>query len=224
VRMDLRTTGMEFASEFVTKAAKLGLRMTEIPIILWPDKRGRPPHLRSFRNGWRHLRFMVLYAPNWLFLIPGTTFFLLGAALVMWLAPGPCWLGRVRFDIHTMFFGMLFALLGAQISSFGLFAKVFSYTERFDQGNVRLGRWSKRVSLETGLIAGVLLSVVGLVGDVWVFRQWATGGFGEFSQVRAIIFWSLWPFLGLEIVLSSFFLSMLGVSRGTYIGDRDFQQ
>src|SRR5258708_6958052 len=91
-RMDLRSTGMEFASEFVIKAAQSGARMTEIPITLWPDRRGRPPHLRSFRDGWRHLRFMLLYAPNWLFLVPGGFLMALGLGLVFWLLPGPRWI------------------------------------------------------------------------------------------------------------------------------------
>lgn len=132
-RMDLRTTGMEFASEFVIKAAKFGAKMTEIPITLWPDKRGRPPHLRSFRDGWRHLRFMLLYAPNWLFLVPGLTLASVGFALVFWLLPGARLVGKVRFDVHTMFFGMIFALLGTQIATTGMFAKVFCYSEQFDR-------------------------------------------------------------------------------------------
>src|SRR5579864_1287179 len=101
-RMDLRSTGMEFASEFVIKAAQLGAKITEIPITLWPDKRGRPPHLRSFRDGWRHLRFMLLYAPNWLFIAPGAFLFVFGLALVFWLLPGPRAVGSVIFDIHSM--------------------------------------------------------------------------------------------------------------------------
>src|ERR1700739_3767286 len=114
-RMDLRRTGMEFASEFVIKGAQLGARITEIPITLWPDKRGRPPHLRSFRDGWRHLRFMLLYAPNWLFLLPGAAFLAAGLFLVFWLLPGPRQISsRVILDVHTMIFGMIFTLLGVQ--------------------------------------------------------------------------------------------------------------
>src|SRR5437870_5178103 len=127
-RMDLRSTGMEFASEFVIKAAQIKARITEIPITLWPDKRGRPPHLRSFRDGWRHLRFMLLYAPNWLFLLPGGALLAAGLFLVFWLLPGPRQISaRVVLDIHTMIFGVIFTLLGVQILSIGSFAKVFSY-------------------------------------------------------------------------------------------------
>ena len=225
-RMDLRTTGMEFASEFVIKATKLGVRMTEIPVTLWPDKRGRPPHLRSFRDGWRHLRFMLLYAPNWLFLLPGSVLMALGFALVLWLLPGPRWIGRVRLDIHTMFFGMLFAMLGMQIILIGLFAKVYCHSEQFDSNTRSLERWLKRFRLEHGLVGGGLLALLGLVGDIAVFLHWARRGFGYLeapgSEMRAVIFWSLWFFLGVQIFFASMFLSMLGVSRGTFIGDKDF--
>jgi glycosyltransferase involved in cell wall biosynthesis len=218
-RMDLRTTGMEFASEFVIKAKRLGAKMTEIPITLWPDRRGRPPHLRSFHDGWRHLRFMLLYAPNWLFLGPGGLLAAFGLTLVLWLLAGPRRVGGVVFDIHTMLFGMTFVLLGVQIISIGLFAKVFSYVERLDQRARSLGRALKRVQLEHGLFVGAVLALMGFLGDARIAWDWATGGFGPLDRVRVVIFWSLWFFVGIQIFFSSFFLSMLGVSRGTYVGD-----
>jgi len=224
-RMDLRSTGMEFASEFVIKAAQLGATMAEIPITLWPDKRGRPPHLRSFRDGWRHLRFMLLYAPNWLFVLPGAAFVLLGLLLVFWLLPGPRAITpQVTLDVHTMIFGVIFTLLGAQILSIGAFAKVFSYAERFDRsGTVSLKRVLKRVTLESGLLLGGVLFLAGFAGCAWVTWQWAASGFGPLQQVRQVLFWSMWLFLGLQIIFASFFLSMLGISRGTYIGDYDLK-
>jgi glycosyltransferase involved in cell wall biosynthesis len=221
-RMDLRSTGMEFASEFIIKAAQLGASITEIPITLWPDKRGRPPHLRSFRDGWRHLRFMLLYAPNWLFLLPGATFLAAGLFLVFWLLPGPRQISsRVTLDVHTMIFGMIFTLLGVQILSIGMFAKVFSYAERFDRNTLSLKRVLKRVKLETGLLVGATLFLVGFAGCAWVTWKWAAGGFGPLHEVRQVLFWSMWLFLGVQITFASFFLSMLGISRGTYIGDYD---
>jgi len=222
-RMDLRTTGMEFASEFVIKAAKLGIRMTEIPITLWPDKRGRPPHLRSFRDGWRHLRFMALYAPNWLFLGPGTLLAAVGLGLVLWLLPGQRQVGKAVLVIHTMLFGMIFVLLGVQVWFIGLFAKVFSYTERFDHQGRSLERWLRRVTLEQGLVAGAILALIGLAGDAWVLWEWAASGFGPLNELRSVIFWSLWLFVGTQILFSSVFLSMLGISRGTYIGDYELK-
>jgi glycosyltransferase involved in cell wall biosynthesis len=224
MRMDLRTTGMEFASEFVIKAAKLGTNMAEIPITLWPDKRGRPPHLRSFRDGWRHLRFILMYAPNWLFLFPGGVLLVLGLALVLWLLPGRRWVGgTLSLDVHTMLFGMMFALLGMQIISIGMFAKVFAYSERFHPKQAGLERWLTRVKLEHGLLVGGALALVGLIGNSAVFWSWASGGFGEFGALRPVILWTLFFFLGTQILFSSVFLSMLGVSRGTFIGDKEFR-
>jgi len=221
-KMDLRSTGMEFASEFVIKATQLGVKMTEIPITLWKDKRGRPQHLRSFRDGWRHLRFMLLYAPNWLFLLPGTLLGAVGLFLVFWLLPGPRKISsNVILDIHTMIFGVIFTLLGAQIISIGAFAKVFSYSERFDRNPVSLKRVLKRVTLETGLFLGGALALLGFAGCAWITWQWAASGFGPLQAVRWVLFWSMWLFLGMQIIFASFFLSMLGISRGTYIGDYD---
>jgi glycosyltransferase involved in cell wall biosynthesis len=221
-KLDLRSTGMEFASEFVIKATQLGAKITEIPITLWKDKRGRPPHLRSFRDGWRHLRFMLLYAPNWLFLLPGALLGAIGLFLVFWLLPGPHRISaNVVLDIHTMIFGVIFTLLGAQIVSIGAFAKVFSYSERFDRNPVSLKRVLKRVTLEMGLLLGGALALLGFAGCAWITWQWAASGFGPLQAVRWVLFWSMWLFLGMQIIFASFFLSMLGISRGTYIGDYD---
>jgi glycosyltransferase involved in cell wall biosynthesis len=223
-RMDLRSTGMEFASEFVIKAAQLRAKVTEIPITLWPDKRGRPPHLRSFRDGWRHLRFMLLYAPNWLFLLPGGSLVVLGLFLVFWLYSGPRVVSRgVVLDVHTMIFGVIFTLLGVQILSIGAFAKVFSYAERFDRGNVSLNRVLAHVTLEKGLLLGGIVFAVGMGGCVWVVWTWVASGFGPLEAVRQVLFWSMWLFIGIQMIFASFFLSMLGISRGTYIGDYELK-
>jgi hypothetical protein len=223
-RLDVRSSGMEFALEMIIKSAQIGARITEIPIILWPDKRGRAPHLRSFRDGWRSLRFMLLYAPNWLFFLPGALLVAVGLAIVFWLLPGPRAITpRVTLDIHTMIFGVIFTLMGAQVLSIGAFAKVFSYAERFDRGTVSLKRVLRRVTLESGLLFGGLLFFAGLAGCAWVTWHWATSGFGPLFQVRQILFWSMWLFLGVQVIFASFFLSMLGISRGTYIGDYDLK-
>lgn len=222
-RLELRTGGMEFASELLIKAAQVRARLTEIPITLWPSKRGRPPHLRSFQDGWRHLRFMLLYAPNWLFLVPGSLLCAIGFSLVIWIFPGPRRVGRVGFDIHSMLFGMLFVLLGTQIISIGLFAKAFSFTERLAQSERTLERWLRRVKLEHGLAAGAILALIGLAGDGWVFWHWASLGFGPLQEIRVVILASLVFFLGVQIIFSSFFLSMLGVSRDVFIGDYEIK-
>ena len=222
-RIDPKATGMEYALELVIKAKKLGANVTEVPVTLWPDKRGRRPHLRTWHDGWRSLRFMLLYAPNWLFITPGSVLLLLGLALVFWLFPGPRSLGHVILDIHTMLFGMIFVLLGAQIISIGLFAKVFSFAERFSPNQRSLERWLRRVKLEHGLLLGAGLAFVGAIGCIWLAWQWAASDFGRFDQLRSVIFFSMWFFVGVQTIFSSFFISMLGISRGTYIGDYDLQ-
>jgi glycosyltransferase involved in cell wall biosynthesis len=223
-RLDVRSSGMEFALEMVIKSGQIGAKISEIPIVLWPDKRGRPPHLRSFRDGWRSLRFMLLYAPNWLFLLPGASLVMVGLAIVFWLLPGPRYITpHVGLDLHTMIFGVIFTLLGAQILSIGAFAKVFSYAERFDRRPFSLRRILRRFTLEFGLLLGGSLLLMGLAGCAWVTWQWAASGFGELHQVRQVLFWSMWLFLGMQMIFSSFFLSMLGISRGTYIGDYDLK-
>jgi glycosyltransferase involved in cell wall biosynthesis len=221
-RLDVRSSGMEFALEMIIKSAQIGARITEIPIILWPDKRGRAPHLRSFRDGWRSLRFMLLYAPNWLFFLPGALLAAMGLALVIWLLPGPRAITpRITLDLHTMIFGVIFTLMGAQILSIGAFAKVFSYAERFDRNTVSLKRVLRRVTLESGLLLGGALFLTGLAGCSWITWQWAASGFGPLHEVRQVLFWSMWLFLGVQVIFASFFLSMLGISRGTFIGDYD---
>ena len=223
-RLDLRSSGMEFALEFIIKASQIGARISEIPIILWPDKRGRRPHLRSFRDGWRSLRFMLLYAPNWLFLVPGGFLIVLGLSLVFFLLPGPRKLtAGVTLDLHTMIFGVMFTLLGAQILSIGACAKVFSYAERFDRGGISVKRALKRVTLEMGLLAGGVVFVIGLTGCLWIAWRWVESGFGLLYETRWVLFWSMWLFLGVQTIFVSFFLSMLGISRATYIGDYDLK-
>jgi glycosyltransferase involved in cell wall biosynthesis len=218
-RLDFRTNGMEFASESLIKAAKAGARIAEVPITMWPDQRDRPPHLRTFRDGWRHLRIILLSAPNWLFLLPGAVLMAVGLGIVLWLLPGPVLAGRVGLNTNTMSLAMMLILLGMHIFSIGLFVKVFCYTERFSRNQTGLVRWLKRLKLEHGLLLGAALAVGGFLGDAVVFRNWAVTGFSQLQAVRTVFFCSLALFLGIEVIFSSVFLSMLGISRDTYIGE-----
>jgi glycosyltransferase involved in cell wall biosynthesis len=218
-QLNFRTNGMEFASESLIKAAKSGARIAEVPITMWPDKRGRPPHLRSFRDGWRHLRFIMLSAPNWLFLLPGGLLMSMGMGLVLWLLPGPMLAGKIGLDTNTMSLAIMLVLLGMHIFSIGLFVKVFCYTESLARGQRTLARWLKRLRLEHGLLLGAALTSIGFLGDTFVFWRWAANGFGHLYAVRTVFFCSLSLFLGIEVVFSSVFLSMLGISRHTYIGE-----
>jgi glycosyltransferase involved in cell wall biosynthesis len=217
--LDFRTNGMEFASESLIKAAKSGARIAEVPITMWPDQRDRAPHLRSFRDGWRHLRFIALSAPNWLFLFPGFTLAAFGLGIVLWLLPGPAFAGKVELNTNTISLAMMLVLLGTHIFSIGLFVKVFCYTEKLSRNQTGLVRWLKRLKLEHGLILGAVLFIAGLFGDGIAFRLWAARGFGHFDFVRTAFFSSLSLFLGVEVIFSSVFLSMLGISRDTYIGE-----
>jgi glycosyltransferase involved in cell wall biosynthesis len=215
-RMDLRTTGMEFASELVVKAANLGARMTEIPITLWPDKRGRPPHLRSFRDGWRHLRFLLLYSPRWLFLYPGAVLMLIGGFTGLWLLPGPRVVGRVMFDVHTLLYSAVAVLLGFQAVSFAVFAKIFAITEGLLPEDPRMNRLFRIVTLEMGLIIGGVLMIIGLVGSIFAVSAWGIENFGPLDPtktLRLVIPAVVLITLGCQIMLSSFFLSLLGMSR-----------
>jgi glycosyltransferase involved in cell wall biosynthesis len=219
VNLDFRTNGMEFASESLIKAAKSGARIAEVPITMWPDRRDRPPHLRTFRDGWRHLRFIMLSAPDWIFLLPGALLMLLGALLVVWLMPGPAFAGRIELNTNTISLAMMMILLGMHIFCIGLFVKVFCYTERLSRSQGTLAPWLKRLKLEHGLLLGAALVAVGCVGDTAVFWHWAATGFGHIYAVRTVFFCSLSFFVGVEVVFSSVFLSMLGISRDTYIGE-----
>jgi glycosyltransferase involved in cell wall biosynthesis len=217
--LSFRTNGMEFASESLIKAAKSGARIAEVPITMWPDRRDRPPHLRTFRDGWRHLRFIMLSAPNWLFLLPGGLLIALGMGLVLWLLPGPMFAGKVELDTNTMSLAIMLILLGMHIFSIGLFVKVFCYTEKLSRNQRTLVRWLKRLKLEHGLLLGAALTSVGMLGDALVVWRWAASGFGHLYAVRTVFFCSLSFFLGIEVIFSSVFLSMLGISRDTYIGE-----
>jgi hypothetical protein len=161
----------------------------------------------------------MLSAPNWLFLLPGGLLMSLGIGLVLWLLPGPAFAGRVELNTNTMSLAMMLVLLGMHIVSIGFFVKVFCYTEKLSRTELSLARWLKRVKLEHGLVLGATLAVVGLTGDAIVFGEWAARGFGHVDAVRTIFFCSLSFFLGVEVLFSSVFLSMLGISRDTYIGE-----
>lgn len=213
-RMQLMTTGMEFASEMVIKATLFGMKISEVPIVLHPDGRSRPPHLRSWRDGWRHLRFMLLYSPRWLFLLPGLVLIGLGTALTLWLLPEPRRVGKVVFDVHTLLFAALMVLLGFQTVAFAFFSKVYAIGAGLLPEDPKFNRLFRYVSLETGLILGSALTLVGLVMAGHAMQEWSRRSFGPLEAtrtLRAVIPAVLTLLLGCQIVLSSFFLSMLGL-------------
>jgi glycosyltransferase involved in cell wall biosynthesis len=215
--LDLRTTGMEFASEMVVKASVHGLRITEVPVTLGPDKRGRPPHLRTWRDGWRHLRFLLLYSPRWLFLYPGVVLMVIGALLLLWLLPGERAIGSVRLDLHTLVYAAAAVVLGYQSVIFAVFTKTFAISEGLLPVDPRLTRLYRYVTLETGIVAGIILVIVGLVLAAAAIGIWETQGFGPIVDVprtlRVVIVSSLAITLGVQTFFASFFLSVLGLGR-----------
>jgi len=202
---------MEFASEMVIKAAKAGLRMVEIPITLHKDKRLRKPHLRTWRDGWRHLRFMLLLSPTWLYMIPGLLFLGLGLISLVVLYPGPIRFGRVELDVQTMILGSLFTILGVQILTTGLFARVYSFEQAFDQGDRLLRALARHFNLERGLLLGLIVFLVGFVIDAGVLITWIRQGLGPLAELRPAILGSTLLAVGVQIITASFFLSMLSV-------------
>lgn len=215
-RLSLKTTGMEFASEMVVKAALFGLVISEIPVTLRPDGRSRPPHLRTWRDGWRHLRFLLIYSPRWLFLVPGFVLVLVGAGLIAWLLPGPRLLLGARLDVHTMLGGAGMVLAGAQAIAFALFTKVFAITEGLLPADERLARVSKRITLEAGLLVGALLALAGGLLAADVVGDWSRSGWRYLdyaTSMRRMIPALLLLVLGAQAVLSAFFLSILALKR-----------
>ncbi len=216
LNLDLRTTGMEFASEMVVKATLARLPIAEVPVMLAPDGRGRPPHLRSWRDGWRHLRFLLLYSPRWLFLYPGALLMGLGLAVGLWLLSGPRTVLGVTFDVHTLLYAAMALVVGFQGVVFAVFTKIFAVSEGLLPPDPRLARLFRYVTLETGLLAGGLLLLGGLAGSVYALHVWSGRAFGPLDpsrMLRLIIPSVTALMLGGEAVLSSFFLSILGLRR-----------
>ncbi len=211
-RMGLRTTGMEFASEIVVKASLHKMRIAEVPTTLVPDGRSRPPHLRSWRDGWRHLRFLLLFSPRWLFLIPGMTLFLLGAFFGAILTFTPVTVGRVVFDTNTLLVCSMSVLIGFQLVFFSLVAKTFAIREDLLPPDPRIDRFLKAANLETGLLIGLTILIVGISLLIYSIFYWKLHHFGPLSypdSLRLTIPSITFIMLGLQAVFSSFFLSIL---------------
>jgi len=216
LKLDLQTTGMEFAREMVVKASVYKLRITEIPTVLSPDGRSRPQHLRTWRDGWRNLRFMLLYSPRWLFLYPGTALMILGLIIVVWLLPGTQKIGSISFDVHTLLYGAIAIIIGFQAVTFAFLTKNFPISEKFLPEDPKLNKIFRYVTLETGLMVGTALILIGIVGSFLSLTIWSETAFGSLdpSKTLRLVTPSLTCLtVGLQMVLSSFFLSVLGLKR-----------
>jgi glycosyltransferase involved in cell wall biosynthesis len=211
-KLNLQTTGMEFASEMIVKATLHNLRITEVPTTLSPDGRSCPPHLRSWRDGWRHLRFLLIFSPRWLFLYPGLFLIVLGSLIMFWLIPGLRVVGEIGFDIHTMLYAAAAVIIGTQAVFFALFSKSFAIGINLFPGDDRI-RWTMNLwTLERGLLIGFVLMLLGIMGSADVVMDWSREDFGAMTPtatMRKIIPSVTALIIGLQTILGSFFMSML---------------
>jgi glycosyltransferase involved in cell wall biosynthesis len=214
-KLRLRTTGMEFASEMLIRAVRARLRIEQIPITLHRGGRPGRPHLRSFRDGWRHLKMMFMLSPTHLFLVPGLALFTAGAAMLGALAFGPIHLGSLLVDYHFMILGSLMAVLGFNVMTIGLFARVYALVEGIEEEDPLLPRLFGIFNLERGLLAGGLSFLAGLAINVAILIEWLRKGFsfGGEVRVRPAILGLTLMVIGGQAFFSSFFFSMLGTER-----------
>jgi hypothetical protein len=207
---------MEFASEMVVKATMQGLRIAEVPTTLSPDGRSRPPHLRSWRDGWRHLRFLLVFCPRWLFLYPGAALFALGLATMMALLPGPRTLGGVVFDVHTLLYAAGATVMGFQAVQFWVFARIYGGLEGVVPEARRLTAALARFGLEPALILAGVLVLAGLGLGFGALARWGAEGFGPlggFGAMRLVIASVTAMLLGLQLAFGAFFVAVLGMMR-----------
>ncbi len=214
--LGLRATGMEFASEMVVRASLAEFDIREVPTVLRPDGRSRAPHLRTWHDGWRHLRFLLLYSPRWLFLIPGLFLFVGGLVATLALTAGDVTVGSVTFSVNTLVYAAAATIIGFQAVTFALFTKIYAVAKGFLPHDTRLDEVAGRFRLERGLAAGALILLIGLAVGVVSLVRWRSEGFGELNtarQLRVVIPAALGLILGTSTVLASFFLSILGMDK-----------
>jgi glycosyltransferase involved in cell wall biosynthesis len=215
-RLDQRCTGMEFATEMIIKASFLGEKIAEVPILLHPDgRKSHPPHLKTFRDGWRTLRFFLMYSPRWLFLMPGLLLVLLGLLGYAVAMPGMAFKG-VTFDAHTLLFASLAVLCGYQAILFAIFTKTFAISEGLMPEDRRVTRFFELVNLERGLIVASAALLIGVALLLVAVNQWRLAGFGNLDYartMRVVVPGVTLTALGFQTVLSSFLVSILGLRR-----------
>jgi glycosyltransferase involved in cell wall biosynthesis len=212
--LNLRTSGMEFASEMVVKATLAQLDLREVPTTLDKDGRSRPPHLRSFRDGWRHLRFLLLFSPRWLFLYPGTVLLAVGLLVGAMLLPGPLRIGRVSFDVHTFLVAALCIIVGLQSISFAIIGRRFASRYGFIPRSGNYDRLLEALTLERVLLASGTLMLIGIVSLIWGVSEWANRDFGPLNPsttMRPVILAMTSLVCGFQLMMSGFMSSMINV-------------
>jgi glycosyltransferase involved in cell wall biosynthesis len=214
LNLNLHAPGMEFASEMVVRATIHGLKIAEVPTTLSPDGRGGPSHLRSWRDGWRHLRFLLLFSPRWLFLYPGFLLFAVGVLGMAWLLPQPRMVGDYVLDIHTLVYASAAVTVGFQLMLFWVFAKVYGIRTGFVPWDPVFRSIVGVVTLESGLIAAGVLLLVGITMGVYALSSWNLAGFGDLrptETMRLVIPSATAILLAFQVVSGAFFLSVLEI-------------
>jgi glycosyltransferase involved in cell wall biosynthesis len=213
--LNLRTTGMEFASEMVVKAALSGLKITEVPTTLQPDGRSRAPHLRTWRDGWRHLQFLLMYSPRWLFFYPGLFLTILGLLMSLWLVPAERHLGQLNLDVDTLVYALFVLLIGIQVMIFAVGARIFGARAGFlPPSRERSRQVLEKLNPSNGLIVGAIFLIMGLAIGVYAVLQWHAAGFGALTATRMLRFTlpsATMLMLGVETIFASFFLGLLQI-------------
>jgi glycosyltransferase involved in cell wall biosynthesis len=210
--LGLKTTGMEYASEMVVQATLNDLRIAEVPTTLSKDGRTRPPHLRSWSDGWRHLKFLLVHAPNWIFTGPGLVFLILGLVMLIGLSFGPVVIGGVEFDVHTMLYGAALTIIGVSILTFSLFTHVYASAHGYIPLNQSRSFFEKIVTPERCIIYGLLLLILGLIATIMAFALWGAIGFGELNpsdMMRLTIPSMVLMVVGIELIFAGFFVGVL---------------
>jgi glycosyltransferase involved in cell wall biosynthesis len=216
LQLNLQATGMEFASEMVVKATLWGQRVTEVPTTLTKDGRSRPPHLRSWRDGWRHLRFLLLFSPRWLFLLPGALLFLLGLVAGAVVAVGPVTIGSVTFDVDTLVAASAAVVIGFQAVLFWMFTRVYAGAEGFLPKEPGVQKVLGRLSLERGLLLGLFIGIAGLIGIIFSIVNWGGSGFHNLNyehELRLMVPSATALIVSCQLICGSFFLSILGIKQ-----------
>jgi hypothetical protein len=220
VALGLQATGMEFASEMVVKATLWGQKITEVPTTLKKDGRSRPPHLRSWRDGWRHLRFLLLFSPRWLFFVPGLVLLLLGIIAGAIIEAGPVSIGAVTFDVGTLVAASAAVVIGFQGVLFWLFTRVYAGSEGFLPTEPGVQKLLGRLSLERGLLLGLAIGLAGLGGIVFSVVNWGGSGFHNLNYenaLRSMIPSATALIVSCQLILGTFFLSILGIKQTRHV-------
>jgi len=216
-RLELVTTGMEYASEMIVRAALHGLRIAQVPVTLSPDGRGRKPHLHPWRDGWRHLRFLLLYSPRWLYLYPGIAMILIGAIIAGLLLPGPVMIADgVGLDVHTLLIASMGILVGVQSITFGFIARIYAIKNGILPDNHRYEKFFANLTLERMLLLAAVLILIGLAGVGWAAQLWSAKNFGALdyrNMMRILIVAVTCIVAGLQLGFAAFLLGVMQIKH-----------